>query len=124
MLAQIDDYKFEIEGTSFESLDRNLDLKFATHERLGNFNLYQDVGKYEEDIVIKGTLIVKSQKQLDDFETMAKRKKAITIAFVNGTAQTILILKIKRVIDTFLKDGSFLKQNYTINLQVVGDENS
>lgn len=121
MLAQIGDYKFEIDGTSFESLERNLDLKFATHERLGNFNLYQDVGKYEEDIVIKGTLIVRSQKQLDDFETMAKRKKAVTLAFVNGTAQTILILKIKRVTDTFLKDGLFLKQTYTINLQV--DEN-
>ncbi len=124
MLALIDDYEFNIDGTSFESLERNLSFKFATYERLGNFNTYQDIGKHEEDIVIKGTLIVKSQKQLDDFEIMAKRKKAVTLAMTNGTALTVLIMGMKIIRNTFLKDGLFLKQSYIINLQVDGDANN
>ena len=123
MLAMIDDFEFSIEGTSFESFEKNLDLKFATHERLGNFNLYQDVGKYEEEISIKGTLIVKSQRQLDAFEVMAKRKEAVTLTLGNGTASTILIKNLRTIRDTFLKDGLFLKQSYTIALQVVQDGN-
>jgi phage protein U len=123
MLAQIGDFIFEINGTSFESLEYSLSLKFATHERLGNFNTYQDIGKHEEGISIKGTLIVKKQTQLNDFETMAKRKLAVTMVFVNGIAFSVLIFKIKRVMNTFLKDGLFLKQTYTIALQVVDDAN-
>lgn len=124
MLAQIGDYVFEINGTSFESLERILSFKFATHERLGNFNLYQDIGKYEDSISIKGTLIVKKQSQLDNFETMAKKKLPVTMVFVNGIAFSVLILEIKRVMNSFLKDGLFLKQTYTIALQVVNDDDS
>ncbi len=123
MLAMIGDFEFTIDGTSFESFEKNLDLKFATHERLGNFNLYQNIGKYEEDINIKGTLIVKSQRQLDAFEVMAKRKEAVTLTLGNGTASTILIKNLRTIRDTFLKDGLFLKQSYTIGLQVVQDGN-
>ncbi len=124
MLAMIGDFEFTIDGTSFESFEKNLDLKFATHERLGNFNLYQNVGKYEEDINIKGTLVVKSQRQLDAFEVMAKRKEAVTLTLGNGTASTILIKNLRTIKDTFLKDGLFLKQSYTISLQVVQDDNN
>jgi len=124
MLAQIGDYIFEINGTSFESLERTLSFKFATHERLGNFNLYQDIGKYEDSISIKGTLIVKKQSQLDNFETMATKKLPVTMVFVNGVAFSVLILEIKRVMNSFLKDGLFLKQTYTIALQVVNDDDS
>lgn len=124
MLAMIDEYEFDLEGTSFDSIERTIDFKFAIHERLGNFNEYQNIEKYEEDISIKGTLIVKKQKQLEDFEIMAKKKQEVTLTLGNGNASTMLIMKLKTIQDSFLKEGLFLKQSYTISLQVVGDEDS
>ena len=91
MLAQIGDFLFEIDKTSFSKLSRKVSFGFTSQKRLGNFDNWQDVGKYEETIDIDGTLIAKSQTQLKDFVTMARLKQPQTMAFTNGTCLTILI---------------------------------
>jgi phage protein U len=122
LLAKIDEYTFEINKTSFEQIKRTIDFNFNSNKRLGNFDSWQNTGKYEEAIEINGILIAKSQNQLKSFELMARKKLPVTLAFTNGTCSTILILKIETEQSTFLKDGSFLKQTYKINLVVIGDK--
>lgn len=117
----IDDYKFDIDGTNFDKLKRSVNFRFSTHQRIGNFDSYQDVGKYEEAIEIDGTLITKSQEQLKAFETMAREKKPRTMVFADGTGETVLILSLEKERSSFLKDGLFLKQTYKIALAVVND---
>jgi phage protein U len=53
---------------------------------------------------------------------MARKKLPVTLAFTNGTCNTIIILKLEIEQSTFLKDGAFLKQTYKINLAVIGDD--
>ena len=120
MLAQIGDYIFEINDTNFDKLKRNINFNFTANKRLGNFDRWQSVGKYEETISIDGTLIAKSQNQLKDFELMARAKSPETMAFTNGTCLTVVILNLDIDQSTFLKDGAFLRQTYKINLGVVG----
>lgn len=55
---------------------------------------------------------------------MAKKKQEVTLTLGNGNASTMLIMKLKTIQDSFLKEVLFLKQSYTISLQVVGDEDS
>lgn len=121
MLAQIEDYLFEINDTNFDKLKRSIKFNFTANKRLGNFDSWQSVGKYEETISIDGTLIAKSQNQLKDFEQMARKKLPITMAFTNGTCLTVIILDLDIEQSNFLNDGAFLKQTYKINLGVVGD---
>lgn len=121
MLAQIGDYLFEINDTNFNKLSRKVNFGFTAQKRLGNFDGWQGVGKYEETINIDGTLIAKSQTQLKDFELMAREKLPATMAFTNGTCLTVIILDFENERNTFLKDGSFLRQTYKISLGVVGD---
>jgi phage protein U len=121
MLALIGDFKFDINGTNFEEFNRKLTFGFATHENIGGFNSYQPMGKWEESSSISGTLIAKSQKQLDDFEDMAKKKLPVTLALASGKAYTVLIFDIEEKRNTFLKGGEFVKQDYTIQLQRVGE---
>ena len=75
--------------------------------------------KYEEQITLKGTLICKSQKQLDAFEKIGARKQAVTLAFSNGKACDMLIFGISKKRNNFLNTGEFLKQDYDIALKVV-----
>ena len=121
MLAQIGDYIFEINDTNFDKLKRSINFNFTSSQRLGNFDSWQSVGKYEETIDIDGTLIAKSQTILKSFEYMAREKKPVTMVFSNGTCLTVIILDLKIDQSSFLKDGAFLKQTYKIKLGVVGD---
>ena len=68
MLAMIDDFEFDVHKTSLDDIESKIDYSFATHQNLAGFDTYQNTGKYEEQITLKGTLICKSQKQLDAFE--------------------------------------------------------
>lgn len=120
MLAMIDDYEFDITKTNYDEFSSSMSFSFATHENIGGFNTYQNTGMYEEEITLKGTLICKSQRQLDDFEKIGKNKKAVTLAFSNGKAFDILILNLNKKRSNFLDTGEFLKQEYDISLQIVG----
>jgi len=95
------------------------DFRYATHKRLGNFDAYQSINNYAQNITISGELIAKSQLQLEAFENMANEKKERTMVFADGTAKSVLIISIKKSREGFLKDGAFLRQAYTIEMVVV-----
>ncbi len=119
MLAMIDDFEFDVKETLLDGISSKIDYSFATHQNLGGFDTYQNTGMFEEEITIKGTLICKSQKQLDDFEKIAARKKSVTLAFSSGKALEIIILSLGKKRNNFLNTGEFLKQDYDISLKVV-----
>ncbi len=120
MLAIIGEFEFKVDSTSFDEFQSKTSFNFVTHENLGTFNEYQSVGRHEQTDSLKGSLIAKSQKQLNDFEHMAKKKLTQTIAFSNGVAYTVLIFSIDKTRKNFLRSGEFLEQAYSIELQVVG----
>lgn len=118
----IGDFKFDIKDTNFEKLKHSIDFPFAENKRVGNFDSFQDVGKYEEKIEIEGTLIAKSQTQIRAFEMLGRSKAEQTMVFGDGTAKTVLIFSLEADKSNFLKEGLFLMQGYKISLQVVGDD--
>jgi len=120
LLALIGDFKFEINDTDFDKIKSTMNFGFSANKRLCNFDGYQAVGLYEENIEINGTLIAKSQKQLGKFEDLAKQKTPVTFV-TNESIQTVLILSLEKERTFFLQDGAFTKQAYKIVLQVVGD---
>jgi phage protein U len=120
VLALIGDFKFEINDTNIDKIKSTLNFNFKTNHRLGNFDGYQATGMYEEGLELDGVLIAKSQKQLLEFETMAKLKLPVTFV-TDNVIKTILIFRLEREKSNFLKDGAFIKQSYKMVLQVVGD---
>jgi len=119
VLGMIGDFKFEINKTNFEKIKKSLNIRFSAHQKLGNFDSFQKSGKYEENLEIEGTLIVKSQKQLKEFEDLAKLGEPLTF-ITDSSIKTILIFNIEAEQESFLDDGKFLRQSYKITLQVVG----
>lgn len=123
MLAEIGNFKFEINETAYEKLSRSINYKFNSTQRLGSFDNWQSVGKYEETINLEGTLILKSQEQLKDFETMAKEKKVQRFGTAKISKQ-VIILNLELDRSNFLNDGQFLKQSFKISMAVVGGVNN
>lgn len=121
MLAIIDFFKFDIDDTDIDSISSYLTFKFARHEKLGNFDSFQNIGKHEEEITIRGTLICQSQQQLKEFELLGKMKTQHILTLPDGTCKTILIMALDTDRSTFLKSGEFLRQEYTLSIAVVGD---
>jgi len=121
LLALIGDFRFDINATNFEKLKRSISFGYVKHARVGNFDSYQAIGEYEEKIDIDGTLIVKSQSQLRDFELLGRNKKPVTLVLPDGTAKTIIIMDLEEDKSSFLQTGEFLKQVYKTTLQVVED---
>jgi phage protein U len=120
MLCLIGDFQFTVDGTSYDSFTSNITYPFATNERIGDYDSYQSVGKEEQKDSIAGVLIAKSMRALDDFEKMAAKKEAVTIAFSTGAAYSVLIFSISKTKNLFLKDGAYVKQSYSIELVKVG----
>lgn len=120
MLASIDDFMFEVDKNGFDSLNRVLEFRYSNAQRIGNFDSFQAVGKYEESIDFSGTLILKKQGELNEFENMAKQKKVRLLSFANGTAKRVIIKTINLNRSNFLNNGAFLKQGFTISLGVIG----
>lgn len=121
MLAQIEDFTFEIKDTAYDKLNRRLTFRYGVIQRIGNFDLFQNAGKHEEDITIEGILICKSQDQIKAFEDMAKEKKARTMSFSNGRCKTVVIMNIDIEQSNFLKTGEFLRQSFRAFLAVDGN---
>lgn len=121
MLALIDYYFFDIKGTDITEIEHDLTFGFEKTSRLKNFDVYQKTGKYEEDISFSGDLICESQYQLTLFEEMAKTGDERTMVLGDGTCRTVLINHINKKKSNFLTDGKFLRQEYTVNISVVGD---
>jgi len=122
VLAQIDDFVFEIDNTAYDVLKREIEYRYNSSKRIGNFDDHQAIGKYEEKIQFDGVLIAKKQSQLDDFEKMAQEKTPKTLALPSGRAKSVIIKKLEIERSSFLKTGEFLRQNFKISLKVVGDD--
>ena len=120
MLCLIGDFEFTVEKTSFDTFSTNITYPFATIEKVGDYNSYQDTGKHEQNDSISGLLIAKSIRTFDSFEALAAKKEPVTISFSTGVAYTVLILYIQKTRSAFLRDGSFLKMSYQIELTKVG----
>jgi uncharacterized protein len=120
MLCTIDSYMFDLNGTNFEALKRSVNFNFSSVARVGNFNAYQSVGKYEEEISIEGSLIAKSQSQIKKFELMAQKKEQHILAFTDGTYKKVIIKALEVDKSLFIPGGASIRQDYRITLSVVG----
>ena len=119
MLAKIGDFIFDINDTNYKTISQKEEYRFSTQKRLDSFDIFQDINKHGETLSISGELYAKSQSQLKAFEDMAREKKERTFVLTDGTVKTVIILSLEKTKESFLQDGAFLKQSYTIEMVVV-----
>ncbi len=115
------DYWFFFEILEVDEISHQLNFDWAKTKRLGNHQKIQKVGSWEENISVKGTLIVKDVRRLYLFEELFKLKKPIRFTLPTGESFFVVIDKLSKTKSSYLKDGLHLKQDYSIELDRVFD---
>ena len=119
MLCQLDDVLFESDGVNLESMKRSFEFGFEATKLINDFDAWQATGQYSQTITLGGKLIAQSNTALAPLEDLAKAKKPVTLSFEVGKALQVVILNIETDQSLFLKNGTFMKQDFQVKLGVV-----
>lgn len=122
MLCALDDFYFTSGGVNLASIKRSLKFDYDNSKTISHAEQWQATGTFSQTINLAGMLIKKSNSTLDALQELAKKKKTVTLTFDNGEALSVLILSIEKDQSSFLKNGMFLKQGFSVELGVVYDE--
>lgn len=110
---------FETDGVNLQSVKRKTDYAYAKQTVLNGFNHFQAVGKQQQSITLGGKLIKANNKILKPLERLAAKKQAVTLAYDDGRAASVIITSINTDASSFLSNGLFLSQDFEVSLEVV-----
>ena len=121
MLCDLGGFVFEIKKAEFEKLNKTIKFNYAKKDKVGANPTYQAIGGFEEEFQISGKLIKKSNSTLKKLEDIAKKKEPVRLTFGSGESLKVLIESISEDRSLFLKDGHYLKNDFTIKLKAFYD---
>jgi phage protein U len=117
-MAKIGNFIFEIDNKEFDNLKRSFSFDFASNKTLASHPNKNAIGAWDETIVISGKTIKKKMSSFDELIKIAKSK--LPQLFVCGNGEILgrfLIKKIDLDRKYFLKDGSFIQHDFSIELE-------
>lgn len=119
MLCSLGDFMFETDGVNLQTVNRKTEYSYAQQPTLNSFNRFQAVGKHQQSITLAGKLIKQSNKILEPLERLAAKKRAVTLAYDDGRAASVIITSINTDQASFLSNGLFLSQDFEVSLEVL-----
>lgn len=119
MLCSLEEFMFESGDVNLDNIKSESEYDYITTKTINDYDRWQSTGKFSKTITLAGKLVKKSNSSLDDLETIAEKKKPVTLAFEDGRARTVVIRNINTDRSSFLKTGAFLVQDFEVSLGVV-----
>ncbi|EOH9591155.1 TPA: phage tail protein [Campylobacter jejuni] len=124
MVLALGEFKFK--ALNFDALERSLDFKITTQNRLNNYNALFASSKANEKIKIQGkTLPLRGDKNtyLDSLEKMAKKQISYTLTGANGRYYgKFVILNLSENQSAFIDGSGFVSQSFSLELERDFDE--
>ena len=121
MLCDLGGFVFEVKKADFEKLNKTIKFNYAKKDKVAFNPTYQAINGFEEDFQISGKLIKKSNNTLKKLEDIAKKKKPVRLTLGSGESLKVLIETINENRSLFLKDGHYLKNDFSIKLKAFYD---
>lgn len=119
MLCSLGDFMFETDGVNLQTVNRKTEYSYAKQSTISGFNRFQTVGRHQQNITLAGKLIQQNNKILEPLEQLAAKKRAVTLAYDDGRAASVLITSINTDESNFLRNGRFLSQDFEVSLEVL-----
>jgi len=119
MLALLGEFIFESGNVNLDNIKSETEYDYTTTKTIDDFEHWHSTGKFSTTLTLAGKLVKKPNSSLNELEEIAERKEAITLAFDDGQAKTVVIMKINKDRSSFLKSGAFLVQDFEVLLGVV-----
>ena len=119
MLCSIGDFVFNSSHVNLSNIKRKMQYDYTNTKTINSFEQWQAVGQFSKTLTLNGKLIKQSNNSLDELEAIAERKEAVTLAFEDGRALSVVIREINTDRSSLLNNGAFLVQEFDISLGVV-----
>lgn len=119
MLCQLDNFQFHSHDTNLEKISESFTYSYDQSQTINAFDAFQATGQYSHTLNLSGVLIQKSNHTLAPLLAIAAKKKAVTLAFDNGIAYSVIILAIDTTQSHFLSNGVYLKRDFEIKLGII-----
>jgi len=118
MLAMIGNYKFEMNGTSYQNLKESYTFGWSKKERLYNHPIYMKKSKSSHAVDISGTLILKKVYALDALIFIAEQKTPVTFVTIDhARVFKVVILSITIDKDIFLETGAEIRKKFSMKIE-------
>ena len=119
MLCSIGDFVFNSSHVNLSNIKRKMQYDYTNTKTINSFEQWQAVGQFSKTLTLNGKLIKQSNNSLDELEAIAERKEAVTLAFEDGRALSVVIREINTDRSSLLNNGAFLVQDFDVSLGVV-----
>ncbi|OTG65916.1 phage tail protein [Acinetobacter silvestris] len=123
MMMALGLFVFSLQTASYQELQRVTNWRHPSNSRVGDSPAYQFIGKGEDSITLKGTImheLTATRNTLETVRNMGDTGKAYTL--IEGTGKIYGLVIIENLDDTktyFFKDGAARKTDFTITLKIV-----
>lgn len=127
MLLSLGNFKFAVDSTAYNELDRSADYPWSKVERLGGTPQFQAIGKEHRTVSIKGTVFPTysnvGKNQIETLREMAAEMKPLHMVAGDGTILgKWVILGIEESKSAHFEDGVPRKQEFSMSLERFSDE--
>ncbi len=123
MMMALGLFVFSLRTVSYQELQRVTNWRHPSNSRVGDSPAYQFIGKGEDNITLKGTVmheLTGSRNTLETLRNMGNTGKAYTL--IEGTGKIYGLVIIESLDETkthFFKDGAARKTDFTVTLKIV-----
>lgn len=125
VLMMLGGFKFSLNTAVFQSLERSTSYRWPAQERVGQFDALQFTGPGEDRIRLPGVVFPDwrgGTGQLSQLRALASQGRPLRLIGPGGQILGVWVIENIDEGQSFYKpDGSFRRQEFTVNIRKFGD---
>jgi len=113
LIGKIGNFKIQVAS----SIAHSLVQEWASKTRIENNKARFSVGSWDEGISFSAVVALENNNYLDDLKNLIKRAKSVALVIGNVVYAMVVIEQLDFTKSIFLKDGTHIKEEFTISLK-------
>jgi len=113
LIGKIGNFKIQVA----QGIAHSPSQEWASKTRIGNNPARFKVGFWDESISFSGVIALESNNYLDNLKELIKIAKPVSLIIANLVYAMVIIEQIDFTKSIFLKDGTHIKEEFTISLK-------
>lgn len=113
LIGKIGEFKIEVAT----SIAHSLSQEWTTKSRIANNPARFATGKWDESVTFSGVVVLEKNNYLDGLKNLLKNAKPVTLVIADIVYSMVVIEQLDFAKSIFLKDGTHIKEEFTISLK-------
>lgn len=128
VMLMLGGFKFSLNTAVFQTMQRATSYRWPSQERMGQYDAKQFTGPGDDSITLPGIVFPEFRGgawQIEDLRSLASEGRPLQL--ISSAGYILGVWVIDRIEETqaeFNPDGSFRKQEFTVNISRFGNDNA